>query len=95
MLVCCRSLILNDFSRRFAIDLGAQKNTQKAPKRSPKPTTIEAKIQHEQLSLWGASWTSLGPFWGRYRTHLGLTNHKNSSVFKGVREHHVFEEDKA
>ena len=43
----------------------------------------------------GPSWSGLGSVLGRFRTHLGLKNHKDSIVFKWFRENHVFEEDKA
>ena len=65
------------------------------PKWSPKRIKIEAKNQHEKLSLLGPSWSGLGPVLGRFRTHLGLKNHENSLVFKGFRENHVFEEERA
>ena len=65
------------------------------PKRSPKRTKTEAKIQHEKKSLLGPSWTGLGPVLGRFGVDLGVKNHQISLVVQGFREHRVFEEDKA
>ena len=66
MLVCCRSLIFNDFCRRFGVDLGAQKGAKMEPKRSPKRSKIEAKIQHDKKNALGTvldqSWASFGSF---------------------------------
>ena len=72
---CCCSLIFDGFLVRFWVDLGAQKGPKMEPKWRPKRTKIEAKIQHEKLSLLGPSWSGLGPVLGRFRTHLGLKNH--------------------
>ena len=69
------SLIFDRFLVRFWTDLGAQKDPKMEPKGSPKQIKIETKNQHEQLSLWGPSWSGLGPVLDRFRTHLGLKNH--------------------
>ena len=84
MLVGCRSVIFNNFCRRFGVDLGAQKGAQMKPKRSPKRSKIKAKIQHEKISLWGLSWTSLWSVLGRIRTHLGVKVFVNITFLKKI-----------
>ena len=42
-----------------------------------------------------ASWYQLGAILGRFPRRLGFKNVDFSLVFKGFRENHVFEEDKA
>ena len=65
------------------------------PKRSPKRFKIEAKIQHEKLPLLGPSCIRLVLVLGRLGVDLGVKNSEHPLVFKGFRENHVFEEDKA
>ena len=65
------------------------------PKRSPKRTKTEAKIQHEKRSQLGPSWTGLGSVLGRFGVDLGVKNHQISLVLQGFRENRVFEKDEA
>jgi hypothetical protein len=88
-------LIFERFWDRFWIDFEVQKAPQKGPKWSQERTKIEHKIQHKTKRLSRSSWIRLGPVLGRFGVDLGVKNSENPLVFKGFRENHVFEEDKA
>ena len=53
------------------------------PKRSPKQSKIEAKIQHEKWPLWGPSWSGLGLGLGRFLTKP-MKNHLSFNPFVNI-----------
>ena len=76
-------------------DFGSQKGAQREPKSNPKPTKIEDKNRCEKNTSSRSSWGRFGAILGHFGSPLGVIFLDFALVFKGFRENHVFEEDKA